>query len=180
MGPAAELAGPDADCCCHHAPTSSRTSMHPHWLGIVGVLAVAACRDRAAPTPRDVSLGPASTTPDRPLVTLPPGDPTRCAQLWPAHVAVRGWLHHEVHLGPPGYAETPRQDRRDTVLVLAFPAPLVVCVDSVDRPGRPAVVGVSRIQLNRSPAEAPANAQVTVVGTMMPAAYGWHYTPVVL
>ena len=151
-------------------------------LGIlIGVLAGAGCRDRPAATPRDVTLGSASTTPDRPLMAPPPpGDPSRCAQVWPAHVAIRGRLQHEVHPGSPGYGETPKLDRPDTVLVLALPVPLAVCVDSVDRSGQPAVVEVRRLQLNRAPGTAPAAAPVTVYGTLTRAAYGWHYTAVVL
>ena len=165
-----------------HRPLANRRNREcRHSLAIVlGTLAVAALGDRPTPVPRDLSLAPAATTPERALVTSPSGDPARCAQVWPARVAVRGRLQQEVDAGPPGYGETPRQDRRDTLLVLVLPAPLAVCVDSVDRPDRPAVVQVSRIQLGRSPVRAPIGTVVIVYGALAPRTWGGHRTPVVL
>jgi len=146
----------------------------------VAIALLGSACDARTPPPRDLALAPAATATAPATIARPPGDPAYCAQIWPARVAVRGQLRREVHPGPPGYGETPLQDRRDTIVVLILPAPLAVCVDSVDRPGRPAFRTVDRLQLTRSVPRVVSGALVTVFGTLTPAAWGWHHTPVIL
>jgi hypothetical protein len=105
-----------------------------------------------------------------------------CVRQWPARVQLRGVLDREVHLGPPGYGETPEQDSRDTIAVLALPVTLHVSQDSSAQSGGANCLEVVRLQLVGHPRSAldRLGDTMTVFGTLEERAWGWHYTPVIL
>jgi hypothetical protein len=127
------------------------------------------------------------------LKTLPPdsapldttlqsmADTTRCLRQMPARVVARGQLRKEVHLGPPGYGETPQQDERDTIVVLVLPRPISVCVDPHSG-DTSAVIHATALQLIYPPRNVldRIGEEFTVYGRLEEAVWGWHFTNVVL
>jgi hypothetical protein len=89
-------------------------------------------------------------------------------------------LRQEVHLGPPGYGESPSEDRRDTIIVIVPPRPVPVCPgpDSATR----TMLRVADLQLLNVPHSilAASGREVTAYGTLEEATWGWHYTPILL
>ena len=73
-----------------------------------------------------------------------PGD---CLTEAPARVAITGELRREVHLGPPGYGETPARDEGDTIVVLVPRVAVPVCVDTSRGGGKSVRWEVDRFQL---------------------------------
>ena len=117
---------------------------------------------------------------DRPKEKAEPLETARrltCLPLWPIHLALEGTLGTEPHLGPPGYGETPAQDRRDTIVVLRLNKSVKVCGGADTT-----AVTVSKIQIGgyAGPMTPGIGSRVTVFGTLRPAVFGWHYLPIVM
>jgi hypothetical protein len=91
-------------------------------------------------------------------------------------------LKQEVHLGPPGYGETPERDKRDTIVVLALDTSITVCGDESLGPKEPRQYRVQRVQLigNAGTATTHVGASVLVFGGLSRATWGWQFTDVVL
>lgn len=155
----------------------------------LALVLIATCTAAPENDSRDLERPPARG----PVVTAPPRhavSPLRqdssgrpCVGLDPAGSVLRGALRLEVYLGPPGYGETPAQDERDTVTVLALPTPLRVCGDTaatnaVERTGS---MELRRFQLVGVPKEIWANVNdtVTAYGVLRLRERGWHFTPIV-
>jgi hypothetical protein len=103
----------------------------------------------------------------------------------PGKLALRGVLQREVRLGAPGYGETPKRDRRDTVVVLRLAAPLTLCPDSAEHRTAASPVHTRRIALRAGLLGIPRGAlatgrTVTVYGTLGEASFAWEYGPLVL
>ena len=98
-----------------------------------------------------------------------------------SHVALTGVLEQEVHFGAPNYGETPEQDSRDSITVVVLPVPLLVC-DSGTGDAADTLLHVQRIQImGIGPSwNARLRHQATVYGSLKPAAFGFHYTRVVV
>lgn len=108
-------------------------------------------------------------------------DTARCLHQIPAHVVAEGRLGKEVHLGPPGYGETPNQDERDTILVLVLPHPIPVCADP-EHGDTVAVVHAAKLQLMYVTRDAlnHVGEDLVVFGQLEEAVFGWHFTDVIL
>jgi len=105
----------------------------------------------------------------------------QCAPLLPIRIVLDGTLRAEVHLGPPGYGETPKLDQRDTITVLELNSGVAVCPDLGLAP-KSGPVRVTAIQLaGVSVAVLRSLAQhVTVFGGLTRAVLPRDYLPVVL
>jgi len=90
-----------------------------------------------------------------------------------------GVLRLEVHLGPPGYGETPARDERDTILVLELPSPIPVCPD-FGQNSRDSVAHIRRLQLTGRALDGfkALGTRVTVYGSLSRAALGSDFLPV--
>jgi hypothetical protein len=104
-----------------------------------------------------------------------------CVPLRPTRVSVTGVLRREVHLGPPGYGETPSHDERDTILVVELLTSIPVCPDFAQNP-RDTVARVQRLQLTGPASEGfkPIGSRVRVYGSLTRAVRGTDFLPVVL
>lgn len=92
---------------------------------------VVACERKPQPSGADLRL---ATQQPRMLATREQPQsatmlPSGC--LTPGKIRLRGALRSELHLGPPGYGESPAIDERDTVIALILPMPITLCRDSV-------------------------------------------------
>jgi hypothetical protein len=145
---------------------------------IAALILAVSCRDRRAETARDLTLIP-SPPPNGRSVQRPHSPD--CVGLWPERVRVRGTLSREIHLGPPGYGETPNRDRKDSIVVLTLPDAVTICGDSTIT-GRSASVRTDRFQVTGHAREAldHIGQQVTVFGSLTPAVWGWHYLKIIL
>lgn len=96
-------------------------------------------------------------------------------------VVLDGPLAREVHLGPPGYGETPARDRRDTITVVMLKHDLVLCADP-DARSDTAAVHARRIQLmGKGPSvNAHWGFDATVYGRVGAAVFGFQFTPVIV
>jgi hypothetical protein len=146
-----------------------------------GAIACNPASARKAPQ-SDLVLAPAAsaTKPLAPELTPARGDETGCLKSASSAVQIRGVLKREVHLGPPGYGETPAQDERDTIVVLMPLAQLTVCPDSAG--GVPPARDLRRLQLLNVPHSTldAVGRRVTAYGHLVEAVWGWHFTPVLL
>jgi hypothetical protein len=163
----------------------------PRDLLTVVVLASGACKASSDTESRDLqrvpTRGPVANPPPRHVLSEPQHDAAGrpCIGLDPAGTAVRGRLRMEVHLGPPGYGETPKSDERDTIVVLVLPNPLRVCADTASAIRGTSDSGsseVDRFQLAGVPKSIWSNVgdSVTVYGALRGREWGWHFTPVIL
>src|SRR6266536_5060839 len=157
----------------------------PLPLGVlVTGAALLSCKGHATQQQRDITLLPPPEGASGPIDTVTlqsANDATHCLRQIPARVVARGRIRKEVHLGPPGYGETPDEDKRDTILVLVLPGPIPVCADP-EHGDTVAVVHPSALQLVYVPRNALEHVgeAVTVYGQLEEAVLGWHYTEVVL
>ena len=137
-----------------------------------------ACDDRKPEPERAFALIPHPPAASQPIRR--PHTPD-CVSVWPERVELRGTISVEVHPGPPGYGETPAEDRRDSIVVLTISAPLAVCGDSNATNSFPPVK-TARFQVTGNAHEALSHAgrHVTVYGSLTPAVWGWHYLKVIL
>ena len=96
--------------------------------------------------------------------------------------ALRGVVHREIELGPPGYGETPATDRRDTIAVILLPAPLVLGPDSAAHGVAEPPVRTARVALRRVPRGilSLVDAEVTVYGRLEESVFVWEYGPLIL
>ena len=87
-----------------------------------------------------------------------------------------------MHLGPPGYGETPDQDRRDTIVVLVLRAAVRVCPDTTGSVHGPSPARVRRLQLVQVPHSTldEVGRAVTAYGSVEEATWGGQYTPFIL
>ena len=155
----------------------------------MALLLIGACTARPENDSRDLerppARGPVFEVPQRHVVSALRHDSSGrpCVGLDPAGSVIRGALRLEVHLGPPGYGETPTRDERDTVTVLVLPTPLRVCGDTAatNAVGRAGSTELRRFQLVGVPKEIWANVNDTVIayGVLRLREMGWHFTPVV-
>ena len=151
---------------------------------LVGCAICLSCTDQPPQQSRDISflpqtkIGPHSGD-TRPLQSE--ADTVPCLRQFPARVVARGRIHKEVHLGPPGYGETPDEDRRDTILVLVLPRVMPVC-GGPERGDSTAIIRTDSLQLVYPPRDALDHVgdTVTVFGGLEEAIWGWHYKKVVL
>lgn len=114
---------------------------------------------------------------DSSVVVAPPSD--TCARFEGAEMALRGVVTQQVRSGPPGYGETPKLDKRDTILVLRLDTAIKMCAGA---PGTDAhTSGVREIQLTGhvDDIRSRLNTIVTVRGELLRAELAWHYTPIV-
>ena len=158
----------------------SRLQVAVRCLAIVMVATVIGCAEPSE-FERDLTLLP-TLSPDAAGRTQARRERSNCVGQLPQRVALRGTVQREVRLGPPGYGETPAQDRRDTVLVLVPTRAIPVCNDhAIDAGGAP-VIAAARLQLlgRVDPNQYAPGATLTVYGGFRQAVLGWHYTPVVL
>src|SRR6266571_6046291 len=152
---------------------------------LVASVASLGCKGQTTHEQRDITLLPLPSTAHGPVDTgtllQSTNDTTRCLRQMPARVVARGRIRKDVHLGPPGYGETPDQDKRDTILVLVLPGPIPVCADP-EHGDTEAVVHTSALQLVNVPRNALEHVgeAVTVYGRLEEAVFGWHFTSVVL
>jgi hypothetical protein len=95
-------------------------------------------------------------------------------------VVLRGLVTQQLRSGPPGYGETPKLDKRDTILVLRLGADINVCV-GVHGAAADSPRGVREIQLTGhvDDIRSRLNTTVTVRGELLRAELAWHYTPIV-
>ena len=159
------------------------------WEPALALVLIGACTTRPESDPRDLerppARGPVFEAPPRHVVSAPRHDCSGrpCVGLDPAGSVIRGVVRLEVHLGPPGYGETPARDERDTVTVLALPTPLRVCGDTAGTNAleQAGSMELRRFQLVRVPKEIWANVNdtVTAYGVLRLREMGWHFTPVV-
>ena len=159
------------------------------WAAVAAVAALLACSPREEARDRDIELSPqpspfASTTP-RPADTVRFGSDAaggQCFRLVPARHALTGVLRREMHLGPPGYGETPAEDAQDTIVVLELPTELPVCADTAGGLPDSPVVRSQRLQLvgRVGAVRGRRGDTVTVYGRLEQRTWGWHYTPLVL
>ena len=157
----------------------------PPVMALVTALAVLACpSSRRDSQPRRnltfLKIQPPHSTPiDTTLQSI--ADTTHCLRQMPARVVARGRLRKEVHLGPPGYGETPQRDERDTIVVLVLPRSIPVCAVP-HRGDTVAVVHASALQLVYAPRNVldHMGEEFTVYGRLEEAVWGWHFTNVVL
>ena len=101
-----------------------------------------------------------------------------CLPLHPQRVALTGVLRREVHLGPPGYGETPAEDERDTILVIELPRAIAVCPD-LAQTRHDSVVHVRKLQVTGRAGEGfgALGLSVTVFGTLSRAVWGTDFLP---
>ena len=131
-----------------------------------------------------VQLAPRPTTnPDADSVAshaqaIAVAEQSNCEPLWPVRSRFTGALRKQVRLGPPGYGDTPAQDRRDTITVLMLRRAIRVCGDS--SLGIDSVITTGSLQLtgNAASAEMALGSDVTVFGTLGRAVLGGHYQAV--
>ena len=166
-------------------PPMNMPLLRPLAILLVTGLAVLACPSsgRNSQPPRNITLlethPPHSTQLDTALQSI--ADTTHCLRQMPARVVARGRLRKEVHLGPPGYGETPERDERDTIVVLVLPTSISVCSDPLRGDTVP-VVHSSALQLVYAPRKVldHTGEEFTVYGRLEQAVWGWHFTNVVL
>ena len=107
-----------------------------------------------------------------------------CLELEPAGVAIQGQLLTEIHLGPPGYGETPASDERHTIVVIAVKAPLRVCADTAaaaaPRPGQSAEITRFQLQSASTAVWSHIGETVTAYGVLQVRELGAHFTPILL
>ncbi len=82
----------------------------------------------------------------------------------------------ERRFGPPGYGETPRQDRRLQVAILHLPSPIDVCAGQASE----ALHRVTQIQLQDLTSRSARDKHVRVRGTLHQAVLGGEYTDAVM
>lgn len=137
-------------------------------------------------TPSDSSVGPLSERQQGARATEPPpaASPDQCTPLWPAQVELRGTVRKEKRFGPPGYGEDSVQDERVTILVLELDRPINVCADTSRDFPRPAVAGVTQVQmtgrLDPERVSRSTGLKLTVYGTLTRRARGSDYTEVLI
>lgn len=104
-----------------------------------------------------------------------------CLALQPEQVTLRGVVRKEQRLGAPGYGETPKLDKKDTILVLRADDSVSVCADTTSRQDAK-LSGLRDIQLmgHVDNIDALLGQEITVRGTLFVAELAWQYTPVVL
>ena len=149
-------------------------------LFLVSLLLTIACRGSRDATPhRDLPL--ANAQPQSPDTgrRSPARAELRGNCITPGTAALRGTVRREIQLGAPGYGETPKKDRRDTIAVLILPSALTLCRDSTDRfppvhSRRVALRAVPREILNY------VSRPITVFGTLGEASFAWEYGPLVM
>ena len=138
------------------------------------------CRSERSDPERDLTLLPAPPANAGLHRTARPAR-SDCVEQLPQRVALTGTVQREVRLGPPGYGETPAQDRRDTILVLTPARPIPVCNDPEIDAGGPSVITAGHLRLlgKLDPHRYAPGATLTVYGGFGQTVFGWHYTPVV-
>jgi len=151
---------------------------------LIASAALVSCRGADSRSERDIKLVQPRELANRSIDTTTlqsAEDTTQCLHQLPARVVARGRLRKEVHLGPPGYGETPEQDRRDTILVLVVSHPIPVCADP-ERGDTAGAVLAQALQLVYAPRNGLEHIGETVMvfGGLEEAVFGWHYTNVVL
>jgi len=101
-----------------------------------------------------------------------------CLALSPHRVSLTGVLRREVHLGTPGYGETPSQDERDTILVLELPSAIPVCPDFAQS-NRDSVARIRKLQVTGRAIEGfdALGIRVTVYGSLSRAVRGTDFLP---
>ena len=106
----------------------------------------------------------------------------KCERLESTDVTLCGTVTTQVRLGAPGYGETPRRDRKGTIIVLHTELPLILCDDSTGDMGSGKFRNLRDVQLTGRVAGLQSRVPTTVVvrGTLLRAELPWHYTPVVL
>ena len=146
---------------------------------VVALLLALSCGARRSEKPKDLALAPRPAAPGGSM--QPSLDSVNCVALWPKLVRLRGTLSREIHLGPPGYGETPTRDRKDSIVVLTIPSAVRICGDS-GTTGSSASVATDRFQVTGHAREAldHEGEQVTVYGSLTPAVWGWHYLKIIL
>lgn len=161
-----------------------------HPLVVLALLGDGACKAVRDAEPRNLERLPMREhVPPRPtphvLAALGKdslGNP--CVRLEPAGVAIQGQLLTEVHVGPPGYGETPAADERDTVVVVQARAPLRVCADTAAvaaaTPGSSAEITRFQLQGVSAAVWSHIGEIVTVYGALQVREWGAHFTPIIL
>jgi hypothetical protein len=126
--------------------------------------------ERSAPKPE--------TRRDSSVAIAPPSD--TCARFEGTEAALRGVVTQQLRSGPPGYGETPKLDKRDTILVLRLDTAINVCAGAFGTDAR-TTNGVREIQLTGhvDDIRSRLNTTVTVRGELLRAELAWHYTPIV-
>ena len=102
-----------------------------------------------------------------------------CVPLSPYRVSLTGILRREVHLGAPGYGESPERDERDTILVLELPQDIPVCPD-LTQSKHDSVAHVSRVQLTGDARDGfdALGSRVTAFGALSRAVWPTDFLPV--
>jgi len=138
---------------------------------LLAVIFLSGC-GRADPAPRELGLASAGSS------TVARSDTSSCAVRLHISVRLSGILQRRIHLGPPGYGETPVIDTRDTSWVVRMSSPLPACnaedpsADSARREVQLVAPPEDVWRLERIP--------FTVYGRLDRATFGWHRTPYVI
>lgn len=107
-----------------------------------------------------------------------------CIALWPERLSLRGSVRVESHYGPPGYGETPTQDKRLRIFVLKLPTPIDVCADTSTVAPQAMLQGVAALQLtddvDTTALKKVMGIQVEVFGTLRHKVLGTDFTDVVI
>ena len=153
--------------------------------GLILLMAlVPGCRPQSQPARSDslALLPPGDGQPSVSPLGQPSSRAGECVSPGMASVSVRGELRREVHLGPPGYGETPKKDARDTIVVLVLPSPLAVCVDAQSGADTATIYRATELQLRGASRTVldHLGSTVTAFGRLSEAVWGWEYTRIVL
>ena len=151
--------------------------------GVVTFVALSGCQpsgDQHHP-PNDSTSSVSDPNPSVETQQDPLGRAAECVDQSPRRVSLRGRIHSEVHLGPPGYGETPTVDTRDTILVLALPRTIALCNDPRLDPQGASAIDASSVQLvGHVGRNHRAGDTITAYGSLIQRTWGRHYLPVVL
>ncbi len=98
---------------------------------------------------------------------------------WDHRYSLTGTLKREVHLGPPGYGETPKHDIKETIAVLDLPASIHVTGDALGGAYSASMQSIQLV-LPESHADFQDGTCVDVTGALFPAHTGHHRRRVVM
>jgi len=102
----------------------------------------------------------------------------------PAIVELSGTVSMQEAFGPPGYGETPAQDRREKYLLLTLDTPICVTGDPASAANAQGESNVKAVQMvygvNHPFQQEWVNRHVSVTGTLSHAVTGHHRTPVLV